>query len=186
MKPFISVLLFFISITAISQNFTRQDSLRGSITPERAWWNLTHYELQVEVDLEKKTIHGLNTISYTVLETNSKMQIDLQAPMIIEKVLQNKRNYYLLRKGMLILSNFKRNKKKVPIKKLPFIFLVNHLLQKTHLGMEVFLGQKMLMGNILLQLLIKESVRVFGGQIKIIITMSLIMALILTLPYQMD
>ena len=89
MKPFISVLLFFISITAISQNFTRQDSLRGSITPERAWWNLTHYNLQVEVDLENKTIHGLNTISYSVLETNSKMQIDLQPPMIIEKVIQN-------------------------------------------------------------------------------------------------
>jgi hypothetical protein len=27
------------------KTFTRQDTLRGSITPERAWWDLTYYHL---------------------------------------------------------------------------------------------------------------------------------------------
>tara|TARA_B100000809_G_C15139594_1_gene532517 strand:+ start:7060 stop:8682 length:1623 start_codon:yes stop_codon:yes gene_type:complete len=89
MKPFISVLLLFISTTTISQNFTRQDTLRGSITPERAWWDLKHYDLQVEVDLDTKQIQGSNLISYKVLNENNSMQIDLQPPMIIEKVLQD-------------------------------------------------------------------------------------------------
>jgi aminopeptidase N len=89
MKPFISVLFFFISITVISQNFTRQDTLRGSITPERAWWDLSHYILNVEVDLDNKTIQGSNTISYTVLFESNSMQIDLQPPMKIEKIIQD-------------------------------------------------------------------------------------------------
>ena len=29
--------------------FTQQDTLRGSITPERIWWDLTYYHLELEV-----------------------------------------------------------------------------------------------------------------------------------------
>ena len=39
----------FIYNAAIAQEFTYQDTLRGSITPERAWWDLTHYHLSLEV-----------------------------------------------------------------------------------------------------------------------------------------
>ena len=69
--------------------FTRQDTLRGSITPEREWWDLTYYHLDVKVDPENKSISGKNTIQYKVLKTNSVMQIDLQPPMTITKVIQN-------------------------------------------------------------------------------------------------
>ncbi len=89
MRNLISILLLFFSLTVISQNFTRQDSLRGSITPERAWWDLTHYNLEVDMDLDNKIIEGKNTISYTVLSKSNSMQIDLQPPMKIEKVVQD-------------------------------------------------------------------------------------------------
>lgn len=69
--------------------FSRQDSLRGGITPERAWWDLQHYDLKVFVDIEKKSLKGTNTITYMVLESNQLMQIDLQEPMKITKVTQN-------------------------------------------------------------------------------------------------
>ena len=54
----------------LSQVFTRQDTLRGSITPERAWWDLTYYHLDIEVDPENKLIKGSNTIQYKVLNTD--------------------------------------------------------------------------------------------------------------------
>lgn len=69
--------------------FTRQDTLRGSITPERAWWDLTYYHLDVKVNPDEKTISGKNLIQYTVVEPHSVMQVDLQPPMQIEKVIQN-------------------------------------------------------------------------------------------------
>jgi aminopeptidase N len=69
--------------------FTRQDTLRGSITPERAWWDLSYYHLNIKVNPADSTIRGVNTIQYKVLEPHQVMQIDLQAPMRIEKVTQN-------------------------------------------------------------------------------------------------
>ncbi|MDO5986325.1 M1 family metallopeptidase [Flavivirga amylovorans] len=70
-------------------NFTRQDTLRGSITPERSWWDLNYYHLDIKVDPDKKFISGKNTIQYTVLEDFSIMQVDLQTPLNLTKATQN-------------------------------------------------------------------------------------------------
>lgn len=92
----IPCLLFCFSFTSVNaqllskkNNFTKQDTLRGSITPERAWWDLSYYHLVLKVDPVNKYISGKNTIQYKVLENNSIMQIDLQAPLKITKVVQN-------------------------------------------------------------------------------------------------
>ncbi len=70
--------------------FTLDDTLRGSITPERAWWDLTFYDLRVKIDPEQKSIQGSNTIHYQVLENgHTIMQIDLQPPLVLEKAEQN-------------------------------------------------------------------------------------------------
>ncbi|SDH24684.1 M1 family metallopeptidase [Winogradskyella thalassocola] len=72
------------------EKFTHQDTLRGSITPERAWWDLTYYHLDIEVKPELKFISGKNTIYYKVVsEPNEFMQIDLQQPMEITKAIQD-------------------------------------------------------------------------------------------------
>ena len=65
---------------------TRQDTLRGSITNERSWWDLTYYHLDIKVQPEKKYISGSNTVGYKVLESKKLMQIDLQEPMIITSI----------------------------------------------------------------------------------------------------
>ena len=88
-KTILSLLLLIIGLTSFSQEFTRQDRLRGSITPERAWWDLKHYNLKVEVVPDEKFIRGSNTITYQVLEKKNVMQIDLQPPMKIDSLFQN-------------------------------------------------------------------------------------------------
>lgn len=70
-------------------NFTRQDTLRGSITPEREWWDLTYYHLDIEVYPEEKSIAGKNTIQYRVLKPYQVLQLDLQKPLQLTKVTQN-------------------------------------------------------------------------------------------------
>jgi aminopeptidase N len=88
--------IFLFSFTTKGQelltkknNFTHQDTLRGTITPEREWWDLTYYHLDVKINPESKTISGKNTIQYRVLKPYSVMQIDLQEPLKITKVIQN-------------------------------------------------------------------------------------------------
>ena len=95
---YILFLVFFITpfvniqaqgLLSEKTEFTRQDTLRGSITPEREWWDLTYYHLDIKVDPENKFISGKNTIQYKVLEEDSIMQIDLQPPMELLKAVQN-------------------------------------------------------------------------------------------------
>lgn len=88
MRKILFLFFFSISLISFSQDFTRADTLRGSITPERAWWNVTYYDLKVTVNPIEKSIEGSNTITYSVLESKDVMQIDLQAPMKIDKILQ--------------------------------------------------------------------------------------------------
>ncbi|HSD05687.1 M1 family metallopeptidase [Flavobacterium sp.] len=79
--------------------FTHQDTLRGSITKERAWWDLKYYHLDIKVNPTEKTISGSNTVRYTVLAESNKMQIDLQEPMQILKVTQDGKEQKFVREG---------------------------------------------------------------------------------------
>ena len=83
------IVFLLVNLTLSAQEFTRQDTLRGSITEERAWWDLKHYDLNVEVFPESKSISGINTLTYTVLSEGNVLQIDLQSPMSLDKVEQN-------------------------------------------------------------------------------------------------
>jgi len=78
-----------ITSNTSAQNFERKDSLRGSITKERAWWDLLHYDIDVTFDFENKFISGKNTIRYRVISSSSELQIDLQSPMKIKSMTQS-------------------------------------------------------------------------------------------------
>ena len=97
----ISLLLTLAVCQAFSQkiNFTRQDTLRGSITPERAWWDLTYYHLDIKVDPENKTIYGTNTIYYKVLKSVNRLQVDLQPPLQLTKATQNGKTLEITHEG---------------------------------------------------------------------------------------
>ena len=99
----IYILLFLILSSSVffaqSKKFTRQDTLRGKVTKERAWWNLLHYNLNVNVNPKQKFISGKNTVQYKVLKPYHTLQIDLQAPMKLIKVTQNDKNLIFHNKG---------------------------------------------------------------------------------------
>jgi aminopeptidase N len=103
-------ILYFILLTGIvqtlpvqlsSQNvsFTRQDTLRGSITPERAWWDLTYYHLDITVNPSDSTTYGTNTVMYRVINPAKLMQIDLQEPMNLTGAVQNNKVLKMKREG---------------------------------------------------------------------------------------
>ena len=91
---------------------TRQDTLRGSITPERSWWDLTYYHLDIKVEPDKKFISGSNTVGYKVLKSNKTMQIDLQEPMKIISVEANGKSLNFNREGNAYFIELKHKQKK--------------------------------------------------------------------------
>ncbi|MBO9731085.1 MAG: M1 family metallopeptidase [Chitinophaga sp.] len=82
-----------VTFTVAAQHqFSRADTLRGTITPARAWWDVITYDLHVQVNMDDSTFSGSNTITYKILKPDSVMQIDLQYPMVIDSVLQDKKS----------------------------------------------------------------------------------------------
>ena len=71
-----------------AREFTHADTLRGSNTPERAWWDVTFYDLHVRVSPSDSSIVGRNTITYTVAAPAREMQIDLQHPLEADSIVQ--------------------------------------------------------------------------------------------------
>lgn len=89
-KLIISIVLSLTLVKSCAQKqVVDDDELRGSITPERIWWDLSYYHLDISVDPETKSIQGKNTVHYKVLQPDSILQIDLQPPLKITKVLQD-------------------------------------------------------------------------------------------------
>lgn len=87
-QAFLFSLLLSFSCAFAQKEFTHQDTLRGTITPERAWWDLTYYHLNTTVNIKKKTISGSNLIQYKVLVPNQTLQLELQEPLKITRILQ--------------------------------------------------------------------------------------------------
>ena len=76
-----------------------QATLRGSLRPERSWWDVLHYDLSVEVFPEQRRIAGKNVITFRVAENSGRMQIDLQAPMKLTSATFGDTNVEFQREG---------------------------------------------------------------------------------------
>jgi hypothetical protein len=103
--PFLLLLVCVVSeplkaqVSGTESEFTRQDTLRGSITPERGWWDLTYYHLSVKVDIADSAISGTNLVQYKVVEPHQILQVDLQEPLEITRVTQEGNELSYRREG---------------------------------------------------------------------------------------
>lgn len=79
--------------------FTHADTLRGSITPQRAWWDVAFYDLHVGVNPSDSSISGYNRITYRVLAPAQEMQIDLMTPLEVDSMVQAGRSLTYRRDG---------------------------------------------------------------------------------------
>jgi len=121
-KKILFIFFLFSISTVFSQNFTRQDTLRGSITPQRAWWDLTYYHLDISVNPENQSIGGSNTINYRVLRPNDEIQIDLQDPLKINKVIQDGKELNFRSEGYSHFIKLKKKQKSGQIKSIKVFY----------------------------------------------------------------
>jgi aminopeptidase N len=95
-------------VVAQTGEITRQEVLRGSVTPEREWWDVQHYHLQVEFLPETKRLKGSNTITFKTVKPGNKMQIDLQPPLAITKVTHGSAQLKFEREGNVYWVMFEK------------------------------------------------------------------------------
>lgn len=83
---FFLVIIIFTSTLAAQPIFTRADTLRGFLTPERRCYDVRFYDLDIRIDPAQQFISGSNTIHFTVDSSFDRMQVDLFWNMKIEKI----------------------------------------------------------------------------------------------------
>ncbi|WP_087940790.1 M1 family metallopeptidase [Algoriphagus faecimaris] len=117
------MILALMSQSVLAQNLpTRADTLRGSITPEREWWDLNYYHLSVEVFPESQSIKGKNLVRYRVEEPAEVLQIDLQEPLEITAVKQDGEELTFKREGAAHFISLKKQQEKGAINELEIFY----------------------------------------------------------------
>ena len=101
-------LLFFSNFActqtydASQETFTRQDTLRGTLSELRSCYDVKFYDLNLRVKPDEKSITAYNVIHYEVVEDFDKIQIDLFENLEIDDISIQKGND-------LTKLNFKRD-----------------------------------------------------------------------------
>lgn len=105
---YIPILLFVLLVQTVSAQrvTTRQDTLRGSITPERAWWDVLYYGIVVKPDYNSKTIAGTVVLKIKTTAAGNRMQLDLQEPMQLDLVASDKSRLEFTRDGNVYYVTF--------------------------------------------------------------------------------
>ncbi len=92
-------------INSQAKSYTHADTLRGSLSEARNWWDVQHYAIYVEPDYENKTIKGKVDIRFKVLAPGKTMQIDLQEPMQLGKAYIGDKPMTFKREGNVFFIN---------------------------------------------------------------------------------
>lgn len=86
-------------------SFTHADTLRGSLRPERTAFDVTYYELHLEVDPNKREIEGRVDMDYRIVHPTNRLQIDLFSNLSIDSIKQSGRHLKFVRDGNAVFVN---------------------------------------------------------------------------------
>ncbi|MGX1025069.1 M1 family metallopeptidase [Psychroflexus sp. MBR-150] len=126
-----SIIIFFnllIGLSAYAQllsdksNYTRADSLRGSLRPERTAFDMLKYNLNISVNPESKSISGYNTINFEALDNQDIIQLDLFENMIIDSIVFQHKKLKYKREFNAVFIDFEKELKKGSQHQLTFYY----------------------------------------------------------------
>jgi len=108
MKKLVFILLFAnqSSIITYSQPYTRADSLRGFLFPQRRCYDVTFYHLDLRINPDSQTISGSNLIAFKVVQDFDSIQIDLFSNFEIHKIVWGNTDLQFSREGNAVFVKF--------------------------------------------------------------------------------
>ena len=110
--------------------FTRADTLRGSLRPERTAFDMLKYDLNLEVNPKTKSISGYNAIDFEVLENQQYMQLDLFENIQIDSIVFEGKQLKYKREFNAVFINFGTDLLKGTQKQLTFYYHGNPIIAK--------------------------------------------------------
>ncbi len=131
MKNIFSIVILFCTISNFAQEtFTRKDSLRGGLRPERTSFDVLRYDLNLKIDINKKFISGFNDITFKVVKNTKIIQLDLFANMKIDSVVLDSKKQSYKREFNSFFVNLNNELQKHATKKIRIYYSGNPTIAK--------------------------------------------------------
>ena len=92
--------------------FTLADTLRGAVTPYRANNDIHYYDINIDVDIDKKYISGYVDICFNALTDIDTIQIDLYENMNVSAILYENDTLEFNRRYKALMVGFRNSLKK--------------------------------------------------------------------------
>ncbi|HET8829403.1 MAG TPA: M1 family peptidase, partial [Pelobium sp.] len=109
----VSLSLMSTAQVKISVDYSRADSLRGSLTSTyRTCYDINYYHLKVKVNPDEKFISGSNLFKFTATNNFTKLQFDLFSNLKIEKVVHHGKVVKFKREFNAVFLSFDKEIKK--------------------------------------------------------------------------
>jgi aminopeptidase N len=116
MKKILYLTLVLLGCTQLSNaqllsgktKFSRADSLRGTLSPLRACYDINYYHLDVKIDIDQKFISGTNEFQFKATQDFSKLQFDLFENLRVEKVVYKNKNVPFKRESNAVFVDFQQ------------------------------------------------------------------------------
>jgi aminopeptidase N len=117
------LLILLLPFGLMGQGFSHADSLRGTLSPARACFDVLHYDLHVAVNPQEKSISGSNSIRFITTRKTSEIQLDLFANLIIDEIRWANKKVNFRRDGNAI---FIQAAKEVPANQVQTVLVKYH------------------------------------------------------------
>lgn len=113
MLKYLLLLCFLVlnySLSAQNYNFSKADSLRGSLNSNRNYWDVVFYDLNLQINLSDSSIGGYNKIILRKNATLPQLQLDLFSNLIVDSILFNgqKKPYQRRYNSIIVETNYSK------------------------------------------------------------------------------
>ena len=102
----LSFIICNFQLLSAQETITRKDSLQGGLRPERICFDVLRYDLNIKINPEEKSVVGYNNITFKVINTTSKIQLDLFANMQIDSIVFNSKKLNYKREFNAVFIDF--------------------------------------------------------------------------------
>jgi len=109
-------------VNANRETFSRADTLRGGLRPERTSFDVLSYTLDIKVNPEKRYIQGLNEIEFEVKAPTKRIQLDLFQNMQIDSIISKGKSLSYEREFNAVFINFNKRLQKSSVQRLKFYY----------------------------------------------------------------
>lgn len=130
MNRFICIALLAFTTILQAQTITRRDTLQGGLRPERTNFDVQRYDLNITIDPDKRYITGYNEITFKIVESAKKIQLDLFENMKVDSIVFDKQKLEYKRDNDAIFITFPKPFKKGSEQSLRFYYSGNPLIAK--------------------------------------------------------